>query len=184
MIEDNLSEEDIIRKYYYNWEKISQHHHLTEEFIRNHKDKVVWTDISFYQNLSENFIREFQDKVKWNIISHSQILSEEFIEEFKNEIDWETFTCNRFMTEDLARKYKDKINWANLYPYFKMSEEFIIEFQDKFGEYLWKEISSFQNLSLKFIKDNIEKLDIELLVKNKIISEEIKKGLRMYSDVL
>ncbi len=42
---------------------------LSENFIREFKDKVNWYNISYSQKLSENFIREFKDNVNWNSIS-------------------------------------------------------------------------------------------------------------------
>ena len=43
--------------------------------------------ISEYQKLSEEFIREFKDKVDWCYISEYQDLSENFKEEFKKELN-------------------------------------------------------------------------------------------------
>ena len=49
--------------------------------------------ISRYQKLSENFIREFKDKVNWEYISKYQTLSEDFKKELfkKNCVLYETF---------------------------------------------------------------------------------------------
>jgi hypothetical protein len=65
------------------WSCISHSQKLSEEFIREFKDKVDWFHISQYQKLSEEFIREFKDKVDWSYISQYQKLSESFIREFK-----------------------------------------------------------------------------------------------------
>ena len=59
---------------------------LTEDFIREFKDKVDWFYISLSQELSEKFIKEFQDKVNWEYISEYQELSGSFKEEFKKEL--------------------------------------------------------------------------------------------------
>ena len=69
------------------WEDISKHQKLSEDFIREFQDKVCWLLISKYQKLSESFIREFQHKVDWVFISVYQKLSNEFIEEFKDRLD-------------------------------------------------------------------------------------------------
>ena len=61
---------------------------LTEEFIRNNKNKINWFYISKDQKLNENFIREFQDKVYWKEISKYQKLSNKFLIEFKNKVNW------------------------------------------------------------------------------------------------
>ena len=66
---------------------------LSEEFIRNNKDKVDWNWISSNRELSENFIREFQDRIDWYWISKYQKLSIKFIIEFKNKINWASLLC-------------------------------------------------------------------------------------------
>ena len=45
------------------WSNVSSIKGLSEDSIREFKDKVSWSKISRYQTLSENFIREFKDKV-------------------------------------------------------------------------------------------------------------------------
>jgi len=70
------------------WGYISRKCTLSEEFIREFKDKVHWGNISHYQKLSEDFIREFKDKVSWTYISSYQELSEDFIIEFQDKVNW------------------------------------------------------------------------------------------------
>ena len=69
---------------YEDWETLSEHRGLTEDFIREFQFLVDWDIISKYQRLSEDFIREFKYNVDWFYISQYQHLSEEFIEEFKD----------------------------------------------------------------------------------------------------
>ena len=59
---------------------------LTEDFIREFKDRVNWEFIAMSQKLSEDFIREFQDRVSWQMISINQKLSEDFRREFQDRI--------------------------------------------------------------------------------------------------
>ena len=54
---------ELLKKYNGNWQNISKHQTLSEDFIREFKDKVNWYWISRYQTLSEDFIREFKDKL-------------------------------------------------------------------------------------------------------------------------
>jgi len=63
----------------------------------------------------------------------------------------------------------------------KLSENFIIEFKDRVD---WNYISSWQKLSLKFIKDNIGKLKNLWLFENENISEEVRQDLKMYIEIL
>ena len=93
------------------WNKISQYQILSENFIREFKDKVNWERISQYQTLSEDFIREFKDKVDWDSISKCQKLSEEFIEEFKHKIYWnKLFKYNEKV--NLSKEFKRKYMWV------------------------------------------------------------------------
>ena len=62
---------------------------LSEDFIREFKDKVDWSAICRYQKLSENFIREFKDKVHWGVVSiYQNNLSDEFKTEFANKLNF------------------------------------------------------------------------------------------------
>ena len=45
------------------------------EFVN---DEEYWNEISENETLSEDFIREFKDRVNWIMISRFQVLSEEF----------------------------------------------------------------------------------------------------------
>ena len=68
------------------WSHISSISGLSEDFIREHKNKLDWAVLSCNKGLHEDLIREFQDKVDWTEISHNQKLSEDFIREFKDKI--------------------------------------------------------------------------------------------------
>ena len=54
------------------WNKLSHYQILSEDFIREFKDKIDWMAVCRYQKLSEDFIREFKDKVDWWYISKYQ----------------------------------------------------------------------------------------------------------------
>ena len=51
--------------------------------IRKDPDNQDWNFISIYQNLSEEFIKEFKDRVNWKSHSFPQELSLSIIEEFE-----------------------------------------------------------------------------------------------------
>jgi len=113
------TKEDMIKKYgsnpdKWNWAYISYSYKLSEEFIREFKDKVCWYDISGYQKLSEDFIREFKDKVNWHNISAYQKLSEDFIREFKDKVNWHNISESQNLSEDFINEFKDKIDFPKL----------------------------------------------------------------------
>jgi hypothetical protein len=71
-------------------------------------NSIIWLKISCFENLSEDFIKEFKDKVDWYIISHYQNLSESFVEEFKDKIHWYILLkLNNYIPKELKDKYKN-----------------------------------------------------------------------------
>ena len=81
--------EDFVREHKdwnHNWNNISKNSKLTEEFIKEFKDKLNWNKISQYQKLSEKFIEEMKDYVVWSKIARYQTLSEGFKKEYKNKL--------------------------------------------------------------------------------------------------
>ena len=132
------------------WFNISIYNKLSEDFIREFKDKVNWDYISLHQKLSEDFIREFQNKVNWDYISRCQKLSENFIMEFQNKVNWFSISINQKLSENFIREFENKVYWFYISKYQILSENFICEFQDKV---CWAEILYYQKLSPEFIKE-------------------------------
>ena len=79
---------------------------LSEDFIREFKDKVFWYFISKYQTLTEDFIREFKHKVYWSCISRFQTLSEDFIREFQHKVVWVWISRYQTLSEDFIREFQ------------------------------------------------------------------------------
>ena len=73
------------------WEYISQHKYLSEEFIEKYQDKVGWHVVSAYQRLSEEFIEKHKDKVDWYWIAGYQQLSVQFIFKYQSKISFNSF---------------------------------------------------------------------------------------------
>ena len=141
--------------YKVNWWNISKYQNLSEDFIREFKDKVNWPIISYKQKLSEDFIREFKDEVNWSIISYYQKLSESFIQEFADKVDWWFISVHQKLSESFIREFKDKVDWYYISKYQKLSEDFIREFKDDVD---WERISQYQKLSEDFIREFQHKL--------------------------
>ena len=116
---------------YEDWETLSEHRGLTEDFIREFADNVWWGNISEYQHLSEDFIREFKDRIDWFYISQYQHLSEDFIREFQDKVDWYWISSNQHLSEDFIREFADRVNWGCISEYQRLSYKFIEEFKDK-----------------------------------------------------
>ena len=122
---------EILGTNYGGWRELSEHQFLSEDFIREFKDKVNWGCISHYQHLSEDFIREFKDEVTWGWVLISQRLSEDFIREFADRVTWVYLSMHQQLSEDFIREFKDKVDWYCISAYQHLSKEFIEEFKDR-----------------------------------------------------
>ena len=71
------------------------------------EDYVDWKKVSYYHQLTEDFMRQYKNKLDWNFISSYQVLSPEFIEEFKNKLNMES--VNRFMRRAYTPPILDNI---------------------------------------------------------------------------
>ena len=96
------------------WLRISVSENLSEEFIREFKDKVSWGEISALQNLSEEFMRDYKDKIIWRNISRKQKLSNEFLIEFEDKIDWKTYFCFQNAEFIIFNKYMVRTDFSEL----------------------------------------------------------------------
>lgn len=134
---------------------------LSEEIIRELRDKLDWMAVSQCQSLSEEFIREFQDLVSWPaIVLYQQALSESFLREFKDRVDWKLLSQYQSLSEPLIRDFKDQVDWKRISYYQKLSESFIQEFADSV---YWDCISNKQLLSEDFIRKFQDHLDWGIL---------------------
>lgn len=123
-----------------NWEYISSHHVLTEDFMRAHHDRLDWWYISSCQNLSENFIRDFQHLVDWNSISKYQNLSIDFLKEFKDRVNWKNITMYQIKNYDFIKEFQKYLDWSRISEYNFLSEEFIREFKYNID---WRKIKEY-----------------------------------------
>lgn len=84
----------IIMKYHNDWEKISSHKYLDEEFMRQHLDELEWDLLCVYQHLSEEFIRDNKDRVDWFWIMKRQKMSLSFIYEMAEELNFKNLSSS------------------------------------------------------------------------------------------
>jgi hypothetical protein len=92
----------------------------TEEKLKNIiKNNVLeaadWSNISVYQDLSEDFIREFKDKICWSSISLYQSLSEDFVLEFIDRISWLFISINRKIKIEYSSKEEFDFFYSHIY---------------------------------------------------------------------
>ena len=59
----NFDEENFVEDEYTDWNHISIHETLSEQFIEKYSDKLNWINIFIHQNLSKKFIEKHKDKI-------------------------------------------------------------------------------------------------------------------------
>ena len=82
------------------------------EWEKYYNPNFNWHSVQLYSKniLSEDFIREFKDKVDWWYISKYQTLSEDFILEFREKIHWELL-LNENKKCNLSKSFKETWKW-------------------------------------------------------------------------
>ena len=110
---------DMIEKYFFDiiehvteegahpWEitTISQYPHLTEDFMRKHKEWLDWDFLSVHQDMSENFIEEFEDRMDWHNISQHQKMSLNFLLKHKNKVKVQELQKNKKVAPYIRKKF-------------------------------------------------------------------------------
>lgn len=123
--------ESFIRRWIeeFNLQNLLMNQTLSEDFLRDRVSafkKVHWACISRWQKLSENFIREFKQKVRWTNIVLYQNVSLDFVLEHKKKVNWVEVSMEK-LTEEQMEKYKDLLEWVYVCGIntIVMSDEFI-----------------------------------------------------------
>lgn len=151
---------EILGRNYQDWQAVSTHRGLTEDFIRKFADNVDWICISRYQRLSEDFIREFADRVDWTYVSATQHLSEDFIREFADRMNCGYISASQHLSEDFIGEFMHRIDWCLILKYQHLSEDFLRKSK---GWVHWGLISRHQHLSKEFIEEFKDKLDMNFI---------------------
>lgn len=105
------------------WNAIFQTQELSEEFLAFNKSKlemdggINWAVISGHQQLSEDFIRQFKNKLDWDFIVVRQNLSEDFIEKHSKFIDWWLLGAWQELSDAFIDKHSDKLDMEQLLKY-------------------------------------------------------------------
>lgn len=180
------------------WVAISNQENLSEDFIREHKDKVNWHSISLQKGLSEAFIEEHMELLDWRLVSMSQTLSESFIIKHKKHVQWETISYYQQLSEPFIIKHFKELDFLNILHRQKLSESFIENYQHRAGfwyalshnphiteerlemfldKWNWLKISEYVPLSEAFIRKHILLIELRFLKDNKYVhltEEQIK----------
>ena len=138
----------IMKRYNYrsivdvNWNVISIYQQLSEDFIKEFKNKLDWPCVSNYQKLSEDFIREIQDYVNWDCISYKKILSEHFIREFKSKLNWYYISYKQMLSDSFIKEFRSKLDLEAMLKCDRITKKFYYELKHP------KKISRFELMDI------------------------------------
>lgn len=145
-----------------------------------------WNYVVQNQTLSEDFIREFKDKIDMQCVGTQQVMSEKFLEEMKEKVAFLTIAKHHRLGEKFIRKWHDKLDWHYISRCQDMSEDFIEEYQEKiyWWDYFYRN-HCVDMLSEEFIERHLNDIfsdgDITqnfLWKRDAPLSKELKKKLQ------
>ena len=123
-------------KHSWGWERdvrlFVETYKLDEEVIRllfTFIPRPWWNYVIQNQQLSEDFIREFKDKMDMQCVGTQQILTEKFLEEMKGKVAFLTIARHHTLSEQFIKKYADRLDWVSVSRHQVLSEQFLEEYK-------------------------------------------------------
>jgi len=104
---------------------------------------TIWNDIWKYQIINKNFIDKYIEKVNWFLLSENK-------KSIMNDIN-------------IIHTYYDKIFWPAISKW-SISEKIIEKYISYIDNISWMTIAEYSNLSINFIKNNINNLGISRIL--------------------
>lgn len=100
-----------------NWNELSKHHYLSEDFMIHYQIYLSWPEILRHQKLSHEFLRNQLGKVYLHkeLVSRYQTLSEAAMDEFADLLDWNLLSYFQRMSEDFMEKHAHRLNWNTIF---------------------------------------------------------------------
>lgn len=134
------------------WDGISSEEGLDEDFIRKHSDNLNWDYICEYQILSPELMNDFHDRLNFKIISSCQELPEDFIDKFHEKFFWTDICRYQVLNEDFMRRHDSKLDFAMVSRWQKFSMDFYIDYIDRMNREL-----VFKNRFIDFSEESVSR---------------------------
>ena len=99
--------QDLIKKYKYDWCRISIKARLSEEFIDLYSDKVYWSFISSHQTLTDDFIIKYKHRVEWNSIIQFQLIPFEKVLKHCDNLNTDFLVQTNTITKEQAKQINE-----------------------------------------------------------------------------
>lgn len=102
-----------------NWIDISNNEQISEDFVREHADKLHWRYLSINTSVSESLLKEMEHRISdWGFLSSYRTLSEDFIHHYKDKLNWHGISGSQplsfsFIKEHISYINFNRLEWAN-----------------------------------------------------------------------
>jgi hypothetical protein len=148
--------------------------YLNPEFIDAFTELVDWVWYGQNIKIPEYLIDRYLPNYNHSIISASQNLTPALYEKCWETLDWLKISKYQKLTESLIHRWRHLVKWKEIFTYQKLSCEFIeqYKFNHENSSIL---IPTHQELTEKFIEDNIHWLDIPTICAKQNMSLEFLK---------
>jgi hypothetical protein len=152
-------------------------HDIPESFIEKNFSGTDWHSVGYYKQLSTKFLNKHWEKIPFDVLINRQILSKNIlnkiiihnkyynylnISNIRDFVNKQAFNLD----ENLLDKYLTlveedciKIHLEGASVLINLSEKFLNKYKEYFNHKIFHNISKFQNLSEKFMIDNLQELD-------------------------
>jgi hypothetical protein len=181
LIESNIPQFFPREYWYYVW----KNQKITKDFINKFKQYVDWHAVSTNKDaLSFDIINEFHNELIWpEVTSHG--IHESIIEHFLYKMDafsWKNVAYFSQLSETFILKYIDNLDILALFTSQQMSESLILYLLEKVNNIedihdIWGKIALHQQLSMEFISNNKDKLNLVFMIRNPRIKRKFLKLL-------
>jgi len=164
---------DVLNKVLYediDWNLLCKYQNLTIDILEKNKDKVNWDIVSECQFMTLEFIADNKNLINWNELGKNSkiqfLLNDAFLELFKEYNLWSSLIWSKNISNEYVLKNLDKLNKEQILDLLEIRKFSQNELENIISNYenldgLFDSISEGQELTLDFIINNFEKLDIE-----------------------
>ena len=163
-----------------NWTDLCIYQNLSISIMENYKNNIIWDIISENQFMTFEFICDNKDLINWTLLGKNIkiqfLLNETFIDIFQKYDVWNILIWSKNITETYIMDHLDKLSHDQILELLEiriLDESSIIKiiklYPDITAE-IYTTISENQTLSIDFIQDNINLLDMEQIIQNQHIT--------------
>ena len=162
-----------------NWINLCTYQNLSINIMEKYKENIIWDIVSENQFMTFEFIYDNKTSINWPLLCKNIkiefLLNEAFIELFKDYDIWNILIWSKNISESYILDHLDKLSNEQILELLdirELNESTIIKIIELYPDIddIYPVISENQNLSMNFIEDNIDLLDIDEIIQNQNIT--------------